>query len=64
MPELRQLAQFEAMIQLIMNLCFNSQGDHVELGGEMVLILVVLLVEYEDKDADEYNVVDVDNSTG
>eukprot|EP00957_Ditylum_brightwellii_P140571 10709525-Ditylum_brightwellii.AAC.1 len=63
-PEWRQLAQFEAMIWLAMHLCLKSQGDCVELGGEMVLILISLLAEYEDKDADKYNVVDVDNLTG
>eukprot|EP00957_Ditylum_brightwellii_P197777 15066829-Ditylum_brightwellii.AAC.3 len=63
-PEWRQLAQFEDMVWLAMNLCFKSQGGCVELGGEMVLIPIALLAEYEDKDADEYNVVDVDNPTG
>eukprot|EP00957_Ditylum_brightwellii_P198368 15116370-Ditylum_brightwellii.AAC.1 len=31
-----------------------SQGNSVELGGEMVLILIALFAKYKGKDADEY----------
>eukprot|EP00957_Ditylum_brightwellii_P126822 9667392-Ditylum_brightwellii.AAC.1 len=62
-PKKRQLVQFEAMIWLAMNLCFKSQDNHVEIGGEMVLILIALLAKDKGKDTNEYNVVGADNPT-
>ena len=42
-----------------MAICFDSQGDCVEIAGEMVLVLIELKVNYECEDM--YNVVDVND---
>ena len=54
----RQLAQFEAIMRPVMTLCFSSQSDRPEVGGEMVIALLELMVDYEDMDT--FSVVDVD----
>ena len=41
------------------SLFFESQGDCVEISGEMVLAVILLKVDYED--VDSYRVVDVDS---
>jgi hypothetical protein len=51
------LAQFEAIISTCGKLCFSSQSDRVEVGGEMVLSLAMMKEAYENDTV--YNVVDV-----
>lgn len=52
-----QLAQFEAIISPCGKLCFTSQSDRVECGGEMLLQLAFLKDGYDNDEL--YNVVDV-----
>jgi hypothetical protein len=52
-----QLAQFEAIISSCGKLCFNSQSNRVECGGEMVLELALLKDGYDHDET--YGVVDV-----
>ena len=57
----RQLAEFEAIMRPAKQLCFDFQRDRVETGGEMILSLIDLQVDYDDVKV--YDVVDVNVGT-
>ena len=61
MSHWRQLAEFEAIMRPAKRLCFDFQRDRVETGGEMILSLIDLQVDYDDMKI--YDVVDVDTAT-
>ena len=61
MSHWRQLAEFEAIMRPAKGLCFDFQRDRVETGGEMILGLIDLQVDYDDVKI--YDVVDVDSKT-
>ena len=54
----RNVAQYESVMRVGGNMCFQSQQDRVETSGEMVLAVVLLKANYVDQKV--YDVVDVD----
>ena len=57
--EWNQLAEFAAVMDRAVRLCFTSQQDRVEVSGEMVLELANLKADY--KFETEYSVVDTNS---
>jgi hypothetical protein len=58
--QLRQVAQFEAVMRPLTNACFDFQSDRVEVAGEMVLSVVLMKCDYEDDKV--YRVVDTQDT--
>ena len=54
--EWKQVVKFEAIMRRAHLLCFDSQGDHMEVATEMILQLALLKVHYEEDTM--YDVVD------
>ena len=55
----RALAEFEAVARPSVRICFSTQSNRPEAGGEIVLDLIDLKVKNEEKKI--YDVVDTDN---
>jgi hypothetical protein len=51
------MAQFEGIMRSGMRLCFEKQGDRVEINGELVLALIMTKINFAYEDT--YDVVDV-----
>jgi hypothetical protein len=51
------MAQFEGIMRSGMRLCFEKQGDRVEINGESVLALIMTKINFAFEDT--YDVVDV-----
>ena len=51
------MAEFEAIMRPAKQLCFDFHRDRVKTGGEMILSLIDLQVDYDDVKV--YDVVDV-----
>ncbi len=51
----------EAIVQLVMLICFSFQVDCLEVAGEMIIVLIECMSEYDG--IDTFSTVDVDSIT-